>query len=447
MDAILKQGSKGNAVAELQQLLQAKGFYSGKIDGDFGTGTANAVLKFQKANGLTADGIVGNASWTLLRGSQSPSAATSLPTLLSGSKGQAVAQAQQLLKAKGYYQGRIDGDFGAGTREAIANFQRANGLTVDGKVGNQTWQKLQAPAIPNATPPQATNPTEIVIEPPTASPTPAPVATPTPSTSAPPISSIFVPTPSPSTPPNPSPPSTATPASPSVTPTPPETSPTTSIPVGAISLISAANSYARAKLPNQTLAINNLQANIPAEILPQFFERWQTASGQVPSSLADAFSSYNAAQMTNQNLALQWLQGNLLPQAIETFRQDWSRLNTSTEFGTPFTPPSSTPASPPINNLQLISLSGAVKVYSRAKFPNQVTALENLQRSLSDVILQQFFQRWALASQQSTLPISLVDIFENYEDYNFPDQLTALQWLEKQLTVTQIEQFSRDWQS
>ncbi|MFY7832437.1 MAG: peptidoglycan-binding domain-containing protein, partial [Pseudanabaena sp.] len=67
MDSILRQGSKGSAVAELQQLLQSKGFYSGKIDGDFGAGTTNAVLKFQKENGLVPDGIVGSSSWAKLR--------------------------------------------------------------------------------------------------------------------------------------------------------------------------------------------------------------------------------------------------------------------------------------------------------------------------------------------------------------------------------------------
>lgn len=173
MDAILRQGSKGNAVIELQQILQIKGFYNGKIDGDFGTGTANAVLKFQKANALTADGVVGNASWTKLRTSnplpsnpQPLSPKEGLPTLLPGSQGQAITQVQQLLKAKGYYQGRIDGDFGVATRDAIANFQRANGLTVDGKVGAQTWQKLQAPAIAVANPQTpVTATTEMVIAP------------------------------------------------------------------------------------------------------------------------------------------------------------------------------------------------------------------------------------------------------------------------------------------
>ena len=81
MDSILRQGSKGSAVAELQQLLQSKGFYSGKIDSDFGAGTLNGVLKFQNANGLVADGIVGSSSWAKLRAVSTTPTTTALPTL------------------------------------------------------------------------------------------------------------------------------------------------------------------------------------------------------------------------------------------------------------------------------------------------------------------------------------------------------------------------------
>ncbi|NMF56928.1 peptidoglycan-binding domain-containing protein [Pseudanabaena yagii] len=436
MDATLRQGSKGNAVVELQQLLQAKGFYTGKIDGDFGAGTANAVLKFQKANGLTADGIVGNASWSKLReASPSPSnpqttpSTQALPTLLPGSQGQAVAQAQQLLKAKGYYQGRIDGDFGVGTRDAIAAFQRANGLTVDGKVGAQTWQKLQAPAIADVTSqPSVTPPTDVVIvRPPVATPTPTPTPSVTPTPTPP--SSVFVPAPTGTT-------ST-------------DTTPVTSIPpASAISLVDAANSYSRARLPNQTVALNNLQANISPEILQQFLQRWQIASGQANTapSLQDALSTYNSSQMLNQNLALQWLQNQLLPQTLDQFRQDWSNLNVAVGIstGTPFTPSQPAPTTTP-PTLQLINLTDAVKVYKRT--PSQVTALENLQSSVPDLTLQQFFQRWSTASDQSAIAISLLDVFQDYNSQQFPSQVTALQWLEKELTSAQLAQFSRDWQA
>ena len=55
----LRIGSRGTDVKEVQSLLQRLGYYTGAIDGIFGYGTANAVIAFQRAYGLTPDGIVG----------------------------------------------------------------------------------------------------------------------------------------------------------------------------------------------------------------------------------------------------------------------------------------------------------------------------------------------------------------------------------------------------
>lgn len=56
-------GCTGDAVKTLQEKLNAKGFNSGSVDGIFGSKTYAAVLAFQKANGLAADGIVGSLTW------------------------------------------------------------------------------------------------------------------------------------------------------------------------------------------------------------------------------------------------------------------------------------------------------------------------------------------------------------------------------------------------
>ena len=61
----IKRGSTGQVVKTLQTKLKAKG-YSLSVDGDFGTKTENAVKDFQKKNKLTADGIVGPKTWSLL---------------------------------------------------------------------------------------------------------------------------------------------------------------------------------------------------------------------------------------------------------------------------------------------------------------------------------------------------------------------------------------------
>lgn len=73
----LKLGSKGSAVVQLQEGLKNKGFYKGIIDGIFGSGTRTALISFQKANGLAADGIAGKqtllalGSTSVSRGSDS----------------------------------------------------------------------------------------------------------------------------------------------------------------------------------------------------------------------------------------------------------------------------------------------------------------------------------------------------------------------------------------
>lgn len=57
--ALSKYGSTGGEVTQIQQKLQQLGYYDGSIDGIFGSGTKNAVVAFQKDQGLDADGIAG----------------------------------------------------------------------------------------------------------------------------------------------------------------------------------------------------------------------------------------------------------------------------------------------------------------------------------------------------------------------------------------------------
>ena len=53
-----------------------------------------------------------------------------------------VREMQKKLKELGYYKGSPDGDFGSGTEDAVIAFQKANGLTADGKAGPKTLEKL-----------------------------------------------------------------------------------------------------------------------------------------------------------------------------------------------------------------------------------------------------------------------------------------------------------------
>ena len=71
-NALSKYGSTGNEVVQIQQKLSALGYYSGNIDGIYGTKTKNAVIQFQKDCGLTPDGIAGTKTLTYLGLSSSP---------------------------------------------------------------------------------------------------------------------------------------------------------------------------------------------------------------------------------------------------------------------------------------------------------------------------------------------------------------------------------------
>lgn len=60
------RGAKGDIVKLIQSRLNALGFNCGAVDGSFGGMTYASVLAFQKVRGLTADGIVGPATWSTL---------------------------------------------------------------------------------------------------------------------------------------------------------------------------------------------------------------------------------------------------------------------------------------------------------------------------------------------------------------------------------------------
>ncbi len=64
----LRKGSKGNCVKKLQNTLQKKwGYNTGGVDGNFGTKTDASVRAFQKKKGLKVDGVVGSATWRVVR--------------------------------------------------------------------------------------------------------------------------------------------------------------------------------------------------------------------------------------------------------------------------------------------------------------------------------------------------------------------------------------------
>ena len=69
---VLRLGSSGDEVRQLERKLKELGLYSGAIDGAFGGGVQAGVKSFQASHGLKADGVVGAKTWALLFPDASP---------------------------------------------------------------------------------------------------------------------------------------------------------------------------------------------------------------------------------------------------------------------------------------------------------------------------------------------------------------------------------------
>lgn len=169
----LRRGSTGTNVRILQRQLSriAKDYpFFGKptVNGTFDETTEDVVKKFQKQFSLTADGVVGKATWykisyiyvsvkDLAELTSEGETATGTQTagawpgtvLRRGSTGTSVEQLQFWLSDLAQFDSAlpavtVDGSFGAGTERAVKAFQQSRNLTVDGAVGQTTWNALYA---------------------------------------------------------------------------------------------------------------------------------------------------------------------------------------------------------------------------------------------------------------------------------------------------------------
>jgi hypothetical protein len=102
------------------------------IDGTFGTKTKNAVIDYQKKNGLTQDGKAGSLTFAKLIAGL---------TVRNSTANMAARAAQYLLKK---FEGSIvvDGIFGTKSVAAAKTFQSGMGITSDGIIGSVSWQYL-----------------------------------------------------------------------------------------------------------------------------------------------------------------------------------------------------------------------------------------------------------------------------------------------------------------
>ena len=139
---VLKQGSTGQEVKELQQALSKLG-YRVTVTGEFDTATHYGVVRFQRKHRLTIDGIVGPQTLSKIRAHQKrPSVTTEArefpgTIIKRGSRGPDVRWIQQHIGVK-----LVDGVFGRGTERAVKQFQSRRRLKADGIVGRQTWAAI-----------------------------------------------------------------------------------------------------------------------------------------------------------------------------------------------------------------------------------------------------------------------------------------------------------------
>lgn len=131
---VLRQGNSGRDVVTAQYLLRHNG-RTLSVNGSFDSATYSATVAFQQSKGLSADGVIGPATWEAL-----------LVTVFQGDSNNAVRAVQDQLRNRYSYTAiTVDGVFGAGTDTAVRDFQTKKCLTpVDGVVGLNTWNALVA---------------------------------------------------------------------------------------------------------------------------------------------------------------------------------------------------------------------------------------------------------------------------------------------------------------
>lgn len=157
----LRLGSTGSSVSSLQYYINViantVSFVSSlTVDGIFGSGTESSVRQIQSLYGLTVDGIVGQATWNAIYnlykaiidnaeitvGADYPGTPLTI-----GSRGENVRLMQSFLASiAGVFTNipapAVDGIFGTGTQSAVRAFQTIFGLTADGIIGEQTWDRI-----------------------------------------------------------------------------------------------------------------------------------------------------------------------------------------------------------------------------------------------------------------------------------------------------------------
>ena len=172
-DGTVLPGSSGEEVLELQDLLNENGIPAPR-DGEYGDATREAVREAQRRNGYTVDGVAWPQTVNCLRHKFGEWEVLREPTLTKpglqhricekcgydeeeefidglgpGARGDAVKRLQEMLTKLGYYDGRIDGDYGWYVQKAVEQWQREHGLPVTGIADAGTLEMIAAEANGN----------------------------------------------------------------------------------------------------------------------------------------------------------------------------------------------------------------------------------------------------------------------------------------------------------
>ncbi|SES00537.1 peptidoglycan-binding protein [Salisediminibacterium halotolerans] len=156
-DTILNTGATGDDVRTVQEEMSDATSHSLAIDGIYGPNTREAVLTFQRDNGLQVDGIVGPETISAMSGTSSSSSDSSSSqasssgstsgswdgsVLRSGDRGGAVSDLQSELNDATSHSLTVDGVYGPKTRAAVTAFQQSAGIGVDGIAGPNTYSAI-----------------------------------------------------------------------------------------------------------------------------------------------------------------------------------------------------------------------------------------------------------------------------------------------------------------